>query len=135
MTELLYTPKRVMARLDKYKVDYDTVIIVGWSRAISVAQKREYEDNGYLFMVSGDQNDHNFLSRQRAIMELAYHSLSFSFGTHVGYFLALGISHEIINLFDKNDPDFSNENWFLYLMLSYSELKEDDFGLIHQIIA
>lgn len=112
MSAFLYTPELVIKRLKKYYKDYDTIIVCGCARSYPPNYKNTYEDAGFTFVLSGQPNDPYFLSRQKSIMELADHSLSFTFSTHVGYFLSLGISHEIINLFNKDHLDHSNNRSF-----------------------
>lgn len=114
LSGLLYSPERVIDCLNHYKTTFNTIVVVDWARTTSISNKRLYESNDFVFVVSGDPNDYNFLSRQRSIIELADHSLSFTVSTHVGYFIALGKSHEIINLFGSKKPDPSNLNGYLW---------------------
>lgn len=106
--DLIYTPSNVINRIKAYHSQYDSIIVMGWSRTSNKLIRKSYEDAGFVYVVSGDPNDINFLSRQKSIIKLSDHSISFVVSTHVGYCLALGISHEIINL--QKNPRFDATN-------------------------
>ena len=54
-----------------------------------------YRENGFVVATCGDAAN-DFLPRQRAIFELADTTLSNAMGTHIGYSIAMGVPHRII---------------------------------------
>ena len=99
---------KVIRFLNKYKVEYDTILVNLMADEYKLNFVNELKSNGFIVTTSGSPNDFNFLSRQKSIMSLADHSISFAVSTHVGYFLHMSISHEIVNINDSPYPDLTN---------------------------
>ena len=54
-----------------------------------------YRDNGFIVATCGGVSK-DFLQRQRAIFEIADVAISNAMGTHIGYSIAMGVPHRII---------------------------------------
>ena len=122
LNNLIYTPERIDESLSEYKKLFETIIVCNHVDSSSIEKRFKFNDLGYIYVVAGNPNDINFLSRQRTIMELADHSISYSVSTHVGYFISLGISHEIINLSRRDVHDKSNLNSYLGFKVPKSKI-------------
>jgi hypothetical protein len=106
-----YNEENILNAVFQLMDGFDTLIINGFNVEEQLQFRSQYKGKRIIKTQSGSPNDFHFLSRLRTIMELADHSVSFSVSTHVGYFLSLGISHEIINIFGRNEYDVSNLNY------------------------
>lgn len=105
-----YTEERILDSVFPLMNGFDTLIINGANGEEQLKFRSEFKGKRIVKTQSGSPHDFNFLSRVRTIMEFADHSVSYSVSTHVGYFVSLGISHEIINIFGSNHYDVSNLN-------------------------
>lgn len=133
LNNLIYTPDRVHQSLKRYNKSYDTIIICNHVDSSSNEKRNDFIRLGYKYVVAGSPNDMNFLSRQRTIMELADHSVSYSISTHVGYFVSLGISHEIINLDNNKTFDKTNQNPYLTYKVPKKNLSMNYLNILSEL--
>lgn len=89
--------------LKKERDKYDTVMVCLFYKDIQRGEYKHYEKKGYLVVTAGHMFDCNFLSRQKAMIELADETVSTSAGTHIGYCIFLGKNHTIIDLSANNE--------------------------------
>jgi hypothetical protein len=122
LINVVYTLDNILSSIDSYLPEFDTVIINGFSGEEDYSFPSTYRGKRIITSYSGSPNDVNFLSRQRSIIKLADHSISYVISTHVGYFIALNIPHEVINIFKKNYYDISNFNSGLTRNYNESEI-------------
>lgn len=113
LNDLIYTDDNIITRILPYKKIYKSVIVMGWPRTSNKSTRQKFTDAGFIYAISGDPNDYNFLSRQKSVIKLGHHSVSFSISTHVGYCLTLGVSHEVIHLFHNQNFDATNIDKYL----------------------
>ena len=130
LMDLIYSPENIVSKIETYKDHYESIFVLGWSRTSNEDIRDYYQKHGFVYMQSGDPNDPWFLSRQKLIISMAEHTISFHVSTHIGYCIALGKSHEIINLSESVNHDLSNKNFFL----TY-RVKEGDKGRFAELLS
>lgn len=75
--------------------DIDNLIVCLSPMDLNGALAKVYRENGFVVATCGDVTN-DFLPRQRAIFELADITISNAMGTHIGYSIAMGVPHRII---------------------------------------
>jgi len=73
--------------------DYDTILVSLYYADIGRAAL--YEEQGFRVVTSGHENDSNFLTRQRTLIELADYTMSNSVGSQIGYCVYLNKPHYV----------------------------------------
>jgi len=114
----VYNEENIIDVLIKRYNDYDTFLINGFSGEENLSFDNRLLDKRVIKTYSGNPHDYNFLSRQKSIIQLADHSISFVVSTHIGYCLSLGLSHEIVNIFGKSKWDITNKSYLNQLEFS-----------------
>lgn len=92
-----YNIQSICKRLTEYKLEYKTVMVCLYYKDVNNGLAEIFEREGFTVVSAGHFYDYNFLSRLKSIIKLADHTTSMALGTHIGYCLYLGKSHEIIN--------------------------------------
>jgi len=77
--------------------EFDTTLVSLYFQDIKLGRAKPYEDQGLLVVCSGYYRDETFLRRQRSYIELADMTISNGVGTHVGYCVALGKPHMVLD--------------------------------------
>lgn len=100
--DAVYDKKLFIDYLNKQKENFDTIMVCFFYKDIQNGAHINYKENGFLIVSAGHMFDANFLSRQKTMISLADHTVSATVGTHIGYCIFLGKSHEIVNLSNNN---------------------------------
>lgn len=100
--DAVYNKDRFIEYLMGQQKNYDTIMVCFFYKDIQSKSFVEYRNKGFMIVTAGHMFDANFLSRQKAIISLADHTVSVTIGTHIGYCIFLGKSHEIIKLSTNN---------------------------------
>lgn len=109
--DVLFSNETINNRLSGYFNEFDTIIIIDFYYKFAEWKKRYFTNNGYLYGIIGNPFDPNYLSRLRDLIELSDHCISFTAGTQIGFSLSLGVSHEIINLFEHQPKGFYENSY------------------------
>ncbi|WP_417062010.1 hypothetical protein [Enorma massiliensis] len=88
---------------------FDSVIVNLYYTDFCSELADRYRSRGYHVTCAGHNSDPLFLSRLRSLIEIADYSISNSCGTHVGYCIALGTPHTIIQQRIELIPDSALE--------------------------
>ena len=93
-----FTLENYEKSIEEVSSGYDTIVGVFHYYDIRCNFRVELEKKGVKTVTAGHPKDPLFLSRLRTIISLADHSLSYNISTHVGYCVAMGLSHEVIEI-------------------------------------
>lgn len=92
-----YDVNQICERLNDFKSYYNTILICLFYKDVNNGLARLFEKQGFTVVSAGHYYDYYFLSRLKSIIKLADHTMSTTIGTHIGYCIYMGKSHEIIN--------------------------------------
>lgn len=88
--------EKIISHIKAIEKEYDNIIIcLGWKEVLLNVDKI-YKSQGYTCVTAGHAFDMNFLSRLKSIILIATHTMSFNFGTHIGFCVYLNKPHWII---------------------------------------
>ncbi|MBN2725411.1 MAG: hypothetical protein JXR95_15205 [Deltaproteobacteria bacterium] len=111
-----YEAQELITEIEKIKNtgSFDTVLICLYWKDIQDKKYIPFENAGYKIVTAGHQNDSEFLSRLRLIIELSDSTMSNLLGTHLGYCIALGkphyyFAHMVVQTGPKVDAAFEGE--------------------------
>ncbi len=86
---------RILPYLKRFEKEYENILIcIGW-RDVQRGIDAPYKAEGYTCVTAGHVFDRNFLPRLKSLIMLSSHTMSFGFGTHVGFCIHLGKPHWI----------------------------------------
>ncbi len=85
-----------LGEINRLKSGFDTVLVsLYFIDAQDEKRVKMYTDKGFRIVTSGHKFDHNFIARQKTIIQLADATVSNEVGTHVGYCIHLNKPHYI----------------------------------------
>lgn len=120
LRQFIYTSESIVEYLNKYQKIYTKIIVLDFYHNSTNEARDYYINKGFLYALAGHPFDPYFLARLKSVINLSDHSISFTFSSHIGHVLALGKSHEIVNIFNNKVPDNSNKNYFLGQLVPYN---------------
>ncbi len=89
--------EEVLSVLKSLEKEFDNIMIcLGWKEVLREVEK-PFIAQGYTCVTAGHIYDKNFLDRLKAIILLSSHTLSFSYGTHIGFCIYLNKPHWVIS--------------------------------------
>jgi len=93
-----YDKKEILSYLKSIEKDFDNILVcVGW-RDVLLDCEKPFISEGYTCVTAGHINDRNFLPRLKTLILISTHTMSFGFGTHVGFCVHLNRPHWIVHL-------------------------------------
>jgi len=88
--------KKIISTIKDIEKDFDNILIcLGWKEVLLDADKI-YRAEGYTCVTAGHCFDLNFLPRLKSLILLSSHTMSFGFGTQVGFCIHLSKPHWIV---------------------------------------
>jgi len=97
-------------QIKAYNKEYSTVIIcLYYADVKNKSLVTMYQNMGAKIVCAGHKYDCHFLSRLRSIIEISDFTISNNVGTHIGYAIALGKQHKIIQQDVRYRGDNSKE--------------------------
>jgi hypothetical protein len=93
-----FTVDNYKKSIEIFESNYDSIIGVFHYYDLDCDFRIEIEKLGVKTVTAGHPKDPLFLSRLRSIILLGDFSLSYNISTHVGYCIALGLPHQVIEI-------------------------------------
>lgn len=108
--------EQFLEEINCLKSDFDTVLVsLYFIDAQDAARVKMYTDRGFRIVTSGHKFDHNFIARQKTIIQLADATISNEVGTHVGYCIHLNKPHylfkQILERKSSNREEIKRHEW------------------------
>ncbi len=86
---------QIIANIKRIEKEFNTILIcLGW-RDVLRGLEKPYVSEGYTCVTAGHVYDKKFLERLKTIIFISTHTMSFSFGTHIGFCIHLKRPHWI----------------------------------------
>lgn len=93
-----YDYEEIFSHLRKFEKEFDNILIcVAW-RDILLDFEKPFISCGYTCVTAGHIHDINFLSRLKTLILLSSHTMSFNFGSHIGFCVYLNKPHFVVPL-------------------------------------
>ncbi|MDR0704063.1 MAG: hypothetical protein LBF88_03665 [Planctomycetaceae bacterium] len=80
---------KLIASINKYKSDFDSIRICMFWKDIQLGLHKFYTEKGYECVCSGHTEDCNFVSRLKGLLSICDATITNQVGTHVGYSIAM----------------------------------------------
>ncbi len=85
--------EKILPYIKKIEKEFDNILVcIGW-RDVQRNMEAPYKAEGYTCVTAGHVFDRNFLPRLKTLIRLSSHTMSFGFGTHIGFCIHLGKPH------------------------------------------
>lgn len=96
-TYIEFDTKKILSVLKNLEREFDNIMIcLGWKEVLRDIEK-PFIAEGYSCVTAGHIYDKNFLDRLKTIILLSSHTVSFSYGTHIGFCIYLNKPHWVIS--------------------------------------
>ena len=96
-TYIEFDIKKILSVLKNLEREFDNIMIcLGWKEVLRDIEK-PFIAEGYSCVTAGHIYDKNFLDRLKTIILLSSHTVSFSYGTHIGFCIYLNKPHWVIS--------------------------------------
>lgn len=93
-----YDYHEILSYLKEFEKDFDNILIcVAW-RDVLLDFERPFVSKGYTCVTAGHVHDRNFLPRLKTLILISSHTMSFNFGSHIGFCIYLNRPHWVIGL-------------------------------------
>ncbi len=84
---------KVISKIKEVEKDFDNILIcLGW-RDVLRDMEKPFLSEGYTCVTAGNVFDFNFLPRLKSLILISSHTMSFGFGTHIGFCIYLNRPH------------------------------------------
>ena len=88
--------QKIISHIKEIEKEFDNILIcLGWKEVLLDVDKI-YRAEGYTCVTAGHSFDLNFLPRLKSLILISSHTMSFGFGTHVGFCIHLNRPHWIV---------------------------------------
>ncbi len=93
--DILYDADLFFREIESISINFSKVLVCLFYHDLIKGQAERFLKRGYEVVTAGHRYDPFFLEKLRAIIELCDSSMSNSFGSHIGYCVALGKPHYV----------------------------------------